>query len=156
MRTLAIRRRGLIRSDWRNAHRIRPRLHKIPTVNGETLAGALQRILAGRRTTALQREDSMVTLSPGVRIDRFGRPTGGFVALEGTPFGERALPVSSYDSEYHVYEVMKPIEGVRAGPAEPWFDQPGRGIQFQLPRSVAAHLKDGELSEIADAVKPDR
>ncbi|PRE05167.1 hypothetical protein C6P91_15590 [Burkholderia multivorans] len=30
-----------------------------------------------------------------------------------------------YNSEYHVYEVAKPIEGVRAGPAEPWFRQPG-------------------------------
>ena len=101
-------------------------------------------------------EDSMVTLSSGTRIDRFGRPTGGFVAPAGTPFGQRALPASSYNSEYHVYEVIKPIEGVRAGPAEPWFGQPGRGVQYQMPRSVEAHLRDGELTEITPAVKPER
>ncbi|WP_080408543.1 glycohydrolase toxin TNT-related protein, partial [Burkholderia ubonensis] len=94
-------------------------------------------------------QDSMVTLPSGTRIDRFGRPSGGFVAPAGTPFGKRALPDSSYNSEYHVYEVTKPIEGVRAGPAEPWFRQPGGGTQYQLPRSVEAHLKDGELTEVA-------
>ncbi|MCO8613360.1 RHS repeat-associated core domain-containing protein, partial [Burkholderia multivorans] len=93
-------------------------------------------------------QDSMVTLPSGTRIDRFGRPSGGFVAPVGTPFGQRALPESSYNSEYHVYEVAKPIEGVRAGPAEPWFRQPGGGTQYQLPRSVEAHLKDGELVEV--------
>jgi hypothetical protein len=99
----------------------------------------------------------MVTLQRGTRIDRFGRPSGGFVAPQGTPFGQRALPNSSYDSEYHVYEVTSPIEGVRAGPAEPWFGQPGRGTQYQLPSSVQDHIKDGQLSEILSGVcKPGR
>ncbi|PRE99890.1 hypothetical protein C6Q05_14355 [Burkholderia multivorans] len=61
-----------------------------------------------------------------------------------------------YNSEYHVYEVAKPIEGVRAGPAEPWFRQPGGGAQYQLPRRVEARLKDGELVEVTGTRKPKR
>lgn len=50
---------------------------------------------------------------PGTQIDRFGRSTGGFVGPAGTPFGDRALPTALYDAEYRVYEVKKPIDGVR-------------------------------------------
>ena len=101
-------------------------------------------------------KDSTVTLSPGTQIDRFGRPTGGFVAPAGTPFGDRALPAASYDVEYHVYEVKKPINGVRGGPAEPWFNQPGNGTQYQLPRSVQSHLDAGELVEMPNRCRPPR
>jgi RHS repeat-associated protein len=99
-------------------------------------------------------KDSTVTLSPGTQIDRFGRPTGGFVAPAGTPFGDRALPAASYDAEYHVYEVKKPIDGVRGGPAEPWFNQPGNGTQYQLPRSVQSHLDAGDLVEMPNRCRP--
>nr|WP_052170363.1 glycohydrolase toxin TNT-related protein [Massilia sp. JS1662] len=101
-------------------------------------------------------KDSTVTLSPGTQIDRFGRPTGGFVAPAGTPFGDRALPAASYDAEYHVYEVKKPIDGVRGGPAEPWFNQPGNGTQYQLPRSVQSHLDAGDLVEMPNRCRPPR
>jgi RHS repeat-associated protein len=101
-------------------------------------------------------KDSTVTLSPGTQIDRFGRPTGGFVAPAGTPFGDRALPAASYDVEYHVCEVKKPINGVRGGPAEPWFNQPGNGTQYQLPRSVQSHLDAGELVEMPNRCRPPR
>lgn len=101
-------------------------------------------------------KDSIVTLSPGTQIDRFGRPTGGFLSPEGTPFGDRALPADSYNAEYHVYEVKKPIHGVRSGPAEPWFNQPGNGTQYQLPQSVQSHLDAGELVEIPNRCRPQR
>lgn len=101
-------------------------------------------------------KDSTVTLSPGTQIDRFGRPTGGFLSPAGTPFGDRALPAASYAADYHVYEVQKPISGVRAGPAEPWFNQPGNGTQYQLPQSVESHIVAGELVEIPNPCRPPR
>jgi RHS repeat-associated protein len=101
-------------------------------------------------------KDSTVTLPPGTQIDRFGRPTGGFVAPAGTPFADRALPAASFNAEYHVYEVKKPIDGVRGGPAEPWFNQPGNGTQYQLPRSVQSHIDAGELVEIPNRCRPSR
>ncbi|MEH6436146.1 glycohydrolase toxin TNT-related protein [Massilia sp. DD77] len=101
-------------------------------------------------------KDSRVTLAPGTQIDRFGRPTGGFVAPAGTPFGDRALPAASFNAEYHVYEVKKPIAGVRGGPAEPWFNQPGNGTQYQLPGSVQSHLDAGELVEMQNPCRPPR
>ena len=101
-------------------------------------------------------KDSTVTLLPGTQIDRFGRATGGFLAPAGISFGDRALPADSYNAEYHVYEVKKPIDGVRSGPAEPWFNQPGNGTQYQLPRSVQSHLDAGELVEMPSRCRPPR
>ncbi|AYY60734.1 TNT domain-containing protein [Burkholderia multivorans] len=37
--------------------------------------------------------------------------------------------------------MAKPIEGVRTGPAEPWFRQPGGGAQYQLHRRVEHVLR---------------
>jgi RHS repeat-associated protein len=93
-------------------------------------------------------KDSTITLTPGTVIDRFGGSSGGFVSPSGTPFGQRALPASSYNKDYHQYVVKQPIDGVRAGPAEPWFGQPGGGTQYQLPKSVQDHINNGDLVEI--------
>jgi len=54
----------------------------------------------------------------------------------------------------HQYEVKKPIDGVRCRPAEPWFNQPGNGIEYHLPRSVQSHLDAGELVEIPNRCRP--
>jgi RHS repeat-associated protein len=93
-------------------------------------------------------KDSIITLTPGMVIDRFGGSSGGFVSPAGTPFGQRALPASSYNKDYHQYMLKKPIDGVRTGPAEPWFGQPGGGTQYQLPKSVQDHINNGDLVEI--------
>lgn len=34
------------------------------------------------------------------------------------------------------------------GTVEPWFDQPGMGIQYELPAPVFKLLKDGCLREV--------
>lgn len=102
-------------------------------------------------------EDSIITLEQGTRVDRFGHPGGNFVAPEGTPFGQRSMPDNSYHRDYRVYEVTLPIEEVRAGPAAPWFRQPGGGIQYLLTNSVQGHLVAGQLTEIFDGVvRPQR
>jgi len=99
-------------------------------------------------------KDSVITLLPGSKIDRFGHPGGEFVSPAGTPFGQRALPDVSFKKDYHVYEVVVNIPGVRAGPAEPWFRQVGGGSQYQLPQSVNSYLASGHLVEIPNPCKP--
>lgn len=89
-----------------------------------------------------------VTLQPGQKVDLFGSGFGHFLAPAGTPYAERALPPSNlntldpaYPFGYHLYEVTQPIV-VEAGPARPWFGQPGLGLQYltgpSIPQLVAA------------------
>jgi hypothetical protein len=72
------------------------------------------------------RKDSIGTLMPRKKIDRYGHPGGEFVADVGTPFNQRALLDSFKAKEFHTYEVVKPINNIRTGPTTPWFGQPGR------------------------------
>ncbi len=65
------------------------------------------------------------------RIDRFGPEEGSFLSPEGTPFEQRALPPSSADEAYHVYQVKKPLP-VDSGKVVTAFDQPGGGTQFKI------------------------
>lgn len=79
-------------------------------------------------------------LVPGQAIDRFGSEAGGFLAPEGTPYAQRALPPMSLDNtasascNYHDYRVLRQFN-VTAGPIASWFAQSGGGFQFQLDSS---------------------
>jgi hypothetical protein len=98
-----------------------------------------------------------LTLKPGMQVDRFGGVQGTFLAPAGTPYNQRALPPANLNPppgngtqvpyNYHVYQVNKPVV-VIGGPVASWFGQPGFGTQFQLPRTVAALLRDAVLEEI--------
>ena len=93
-------------------------------------------------------KDKIGSLDVGHKVDRFGHPGGNFVADAGTPFTQRSLPSSSIKKEYHQYEVIKSIDNVRSGPAEPWFWQEGLGIQHQLPESIQYYIDHGFIKEI--------
>ena len=95
-----------------------------------------------------QGTDIIGVLGAGHKIDRYGGTNGRFVANAGTPFTQRSLPATDISKEFHTYEVIKPIDGVRTGIAEPWFGQQGGGIQHQLPNSVQYYLDNGNLKEI--------
>jgi hypothetical protein len=78
------------------------------------------------------------TLAFGQRIDRYGSVYGSFLAPEGSPYASRSIPPQNLVSaaapatcNYHDYLVIREFD-VWAGPIAPWFNQPGRGIQFQL------------------------
>ncbi len=86
-----------------------------------------------------------VTLDKDFKFDRFGgyidrntgefKDGGGFIADKGAPFEDRALP-ASYDNggkPLNSYNVLKPIDNVKKGPAIPWFGQKGMGTQYELP-----------------------
>ncbi|MEU8118750.1 TNT domain-containing protein [Spirillospora sp. NPDC049024] len=81
-----------------------------------------------------------VRLRAGQFIDRFGAETGRFLSPAGASFASRALPPDSLNTRaddpkhlcnYHVYRVARSFS-VDGGPAEPAFQQPGRGLQYVL------------------------
>lgn len=88
-----------------------------------------------------------IALTPGTRIDRYGAPSGTFTSPAGTPFPERSLPSAAASKPLNTYEVVKPFE-VHAGPAEPWFGQPGMGTQYESRVSVQRLIDEGFLREV--------
>ncbi|MER7753219.1 TNT domain-containing protein [Kitasatospora sp. NPDC097643] len=82
-----------------------------------------------------------LTLYPNQNIDRYGSEYGSFLAPEGLPYANRAIPPQSLDGNppagcnYHDYKVVKPFT-VHAGPIAPWFAQPGWGLQYQLDATL--------------------
>lgn len=71
----------------------------------------------------------VITLKPGTIIDRYGSPSGYFLAPLNTSYDERALPYQPNTRVYCRYKVVHRVQ-VRAGETRPWFDQRGGGMQF--------------------------
>ncbi|KAK5788262.1 hypothetical protein VI817_009220 [Penicillium citrinum] len=96
----------------------------------------------------------IATLEVGRKVDRFGDPSGTFLAPLGAPYIERGLPPknlfapenSSFPYNYHVYQVIEPIT-VALGPVAGWFEQPGLGTQFVLQgnQTVAGLVDSNKL-----------
>ncbi|MHC5280551.1 glycohydrolase toxin TNT-related protein [Listeria kieliensis] len=65
----------------------------------------------------------------GEIFDRYGEPSGEFLAKSGTPFEQRALAPHSETAKYYQYKVEK-IFKIVEGKVAPYFDQPGGGTQL--------------------------
>lgn len=78
---------------------------------------------------------------PGARLDRYGGPGGSYLSPAGTPPGARSLPPGDELLPITTYEVLKPF-AVDAGPAAPWFGQPGGGTQYRLGTTTIQDLID--------------
>lgn len=88
------------------------------------------------------------TLGVGMIIDRYGHPYGRYTSPVGVPYEQRALPYIEDPNTYHQYEVIKPIDNVTISKIAEAFEQPGGGIQYELPLAVDQLVKDGYLKEI--------
>ena len=88
-----------------------------------------------------------ITLKPGALIDRYGVEGGKYVSPKGTTYPERALAPGSKTKPYHIYEVVKPIEGL-GGKVVPWFDEPGGGIQYKFDKTIKQLLDGGYIKEV--------
>lgn len=94
-------------------------------------------------------------LQPGTKIDRYGgwmengtfRDKGTFASPAGASFGSRALPADTLNKPKNTYEVVRPLKADE-GPAIPWFGQPGKGTQYELPKSIEELLKQGTIKKI--------
>ena len=100
----------------------------------------------------------IVELPVNMEFDRYGgyisngvfKDNGSFVAPINLPFPERALPASALDKPYNKYKVIKPIPGVTKGPAIPWFNQTGLGLQYEFPQNYGIDflLENGYIQKI--------
>ena len=86
-------------------------------------------------------------LEPGVLLDRYGTPKGNFVAPKGTPYEMRSLPPGAEKGEYHIYEVVKPVETWESVVA-PWFGEVGLGTQYKFEKTIEQLVKEGYLREV--------
>ncbi|WP_432416185.1 TNT domain-containing protein [Thermoanaerobacterium aotearoense] len=66
----------------------------------------------------------------------------------GTSFEMRSLPPKyKITKPYNVYEVVKPFEGLE-GKIATWFDQPGGGIQYKLPKTIEGLINEGYIRKV--------
>ncbi|MCI0156103.1 TNT domain-containing protein [Leifsonia shinshuensis] len=88
------------------------------------------------------------TLEPGTVVDRYGDPTGSYVAPDGTPFSKRGLP-SFYETQkpYYPYEAVQPVI-VRGGAAATAFGG-GGGVQFQFGAPIQDLARNGILKALS-------
>ncbi|MCP2247883.1 TNT domain-containing protein [Lentzea aerocolonigenes] len=103
--------------------------------------------LAGEPPLTLFRHKQMFELPAGTEVDRYGDQTGNLVYVAGTPFPERSLVPSWINRPYRVYRLRRPLE-VLTGVAVPWFEQPGGGTAYLLPKAIEEMVADGVLVEI--------
>jgi len=73
----------------------------------------------------------------GTVIDRFGYLSGAYLAPDGVPFAERALPPDSASKPYYQFVVDEPAKlppgwRIEQSQAAPWFHQPGGGGQYRI------------------------
>jgi hypothetical protein len=95
------------------------------------------------------KKPNRAVLQPGSIVDRYGGTDGLFVAPRGTPFGNRSLPCEWANKDLNAYEVVKAID-VDAGISAPWFNQPGGGVQFELPTTVENLLQSKHLRPVGN------
>lgn len=95
-------------------------------------------------------------LNVNFEFDRYGGENinghfvdgGRYVSPKGSSFGGRALPLETKNLPYRKYRVIKEIPLVLEGPAIPWFNEVGEGVQYKLPYSIDYLKSNGFIIEI--------
>ncbi|MBN6039836.1 TNT domain-containing protein [Amycolatopsis sp. 195334CR] len=90
----------------------------------------------------------LVTLPPGIEVDRYGDPSGNTLFAARTGFTHRSHKAEREQREYHLYRLTRSVRAI-TGTAVPWYEQAGGGTAYVLARSVADLLADGSLIELA-------
>jgi hypothetical protein len=91
---------------------------------------------------------SQVTLTRGMRIDRFGgSPYSQYFSPMGTPMQARSLPGVTATQPLRTFEVLAPLE-VEAGRVAPWFGQLGLGMQYRSPATLGELLQNQLIREL--------
>lgn len=69
---------------------------------------------------------------------------GNFVAPEGTPYQNRALPSGTKNKPYNLFEVTAPIDAW-GGRTASWFSEPGGGYQYMFESGIEKLIEEGKL-----------
>jgi Tuberculosis necrotizing toxin len=92
----------------------------------------------------------------GQYVDRFGPAEADLLSPAGVPFAKRSLPPDTLNDAprtYHCYRVDRAFK-VMAGPARPWFGQPGKGRQYHLGYDThGRRLEENRRTTVADLVR---
>jgi hypothetical protein len=86
-----------------------------------------------------------IALPPGTVLWRYGGPGGRFVTDPNTAPWQLSLPPGQVTIPT-AYITTDTIPFVLAGPAGPWFGQPGGGMQYQLPFPIEYYLQGNRMS----------
>lgn len=86
-----------------------------------------------------------------VTVDRIGANNGSFLAVEGTPWNMRSLPVNTLGKELHHFEFNRLPEGYRVEVSEiaPAFGREGGGTQLRIVD--AASGRPANVNDLLDA-----
>lgn len=109
--------------------------------------------LPGEPPLSLFRDRSLGELAPGTEVDHVGDSGGNLTYDAGTEWPRRSLPPDWQQRPYRVYRVERPLQMIR-GTAIPWFNQPGGGTAYVLPRAIADLVAEGSLVEISRPTNP--
>ena len=97
-------------------------------------------------------------VNPSMILDRYGEPTGQFMANATDSYESRALAPHSENEKHYYYRPTEEFT-MDAGAAAPWFGSNGGAIQYLKYHlngklyTVEELLHDGLLDDITDLVE---
>ncbi len=115
-------------------------------VRGIVTRLAQQQAAASSSTSHILQRPSRRT--PGTAISRYGAEGGRFASPAGTPFSARGLPPGHEGLGESSCRVVTAVD-VYAGYAA-WWQGPGGGIQYKLPKSIAELRAEGVLKRLGE------
>jgi len=107
---------------------------------------------------ALEEVLNEVTVKPSMILDRYGEPSGEFIANATDSYESRSLAPHSETANHYYYRPTEEFT-MDAGTAEPWFGSNGGATQYikYHPNgekyTVQELIDDGLLDDITDLVK---
>jgi hypothetical protein len=112
---------------------------------------AAQGLATGLRTRVAAGQELTSSVIPvGTALDHIGFSSGHTLFLLGTPFPERSSPPTDLQLPRTAFLLRAPLSGgVRVGPLQPWFGQPGGGIMITLDRPIRWYYDTGILDVVA-------
>jgi hypothetical protein len=104
--------------------------------------------LQGEPPLTLLSDKHIAVLMPGRELVRYGSTAGNLTFAGDTEFGAMSIRAEREEQGPNRYRVVRALHTV-SGRTVPWHGQPGGGTAYLLPRSVAEHVSDGSLEELA-------
>lgn len=89
--------------------------------------------------------EKTITLKIGTILGRYGSDKGYYVTNPGADPTTLSLSPTTDLTHYTEYIVKRDIQGVISATIAPWFDQPGGGVQYLLPKMIKILVEKGYI-----------